>query len=181
MRRIVPVFLLLLLANGLLAQNNEKKNPLAGRPFKERVFFGGDLGLSFGTITYVRVAPVMGYAITPNLSVGGGPSYQYWENNRIPNSGQSMYGGSLFGRYYPLDFLFLHTEFEFLNVEAIDFSNDDILNRRVNVPIWWVGGGYSQRSGRSGFFVGIYYDLIQDIYSPYSDDFIIRIGGFVGL
>lgn len=181
MRKLLIGLLFLLFTSVLFAQKNESKNPLAGRPFKERVFFGGDFGLSFGTVTYIRIAPIMGYAITPDLSVGAGPSYQYWKYSNIDNSEQSIFGGSVFARYFIIENLFLQSDFEYLNLEAIDFSNDNVLNRRVNVPVWWVGGGYSQRAGRSGFFVGIFYDLIQDIYSPYTGDVAIRVGGFIGL
>ena len=40
------------------AQSNEG-NPYASLPFKKRLFYGGDIGLSFGSITYIRVAPLI--------------------------------------------------------------------------------------------------------------------------
>src|SRR5688572_5075953 len=43
----------------------------------QRLIYGGGLGLSFGTITAVGVAPVLGYRITDNFAAGIGLGYQY--------------------------------------------------------------------------------------------------------
>lgn len=178
--KLLSVAIILLIALSAQSQDTNK-NPYAGRPFKDRVFFGGDLGLSFGTITYIRIAPVMGYMINPKLSAGAGISFQYWNDDRFVDSEQTIWGLNTFARYFVIESLFLQTDFEYLNLEAYNFSGNDVFTSRVNVPVWWVGAGYSQRSGRTGFFIGFFYDLIQDVNSPYANDYAIRVGGFVGL
>jgi hypothetical protein len=80
--------------------------------------------------------------------------------------------------------LFLQAELEVLNLDEINFAlGSDFSNRgRVTIPVFFVGGGYSQRSaGGSGFFVSIMYDLIGDLNSPYPNDLVFRVGGFIGL
>ena len=49
------------------------------RTLKERIWFGGGLGLAFGSVTNIAVEPMVGYKITRNgkLSAGLGISYQY--------------------------------------------------------------------------------------------------------
>ena len=42
-------------------------------PLRERLYFGGNFGLSFGNITSVIVSPLAGYHITPRLSAGRAP------------------------------------------------------------------------------------------------------------
>ncbi len=163
--------------------SKDKKNPLAGLPFKERLFLGGDFGLSFGTTTYIRIAPLVGYRVNPDFSVGVSPSYQYWKVNTPTGSfDQSVYGGSTFARYFLFESIFIQSEFEVLNLEARTRDNESLLDRRVNVPMFFVGAGYSQRTANgSGFFIGAFYDLIQDPNSPYRDDLTFRMGGFIGL
>jgi hypothetical protein len=165
----------------LQGQNNE--NPYKGRPFNERIFFGGDLGLSFGNqLTYIRIAPLIGYSVSPRFAFGLGPSFQYWEDKRFnPNLETSIYGGSVFARYFLLDQIFLQTEFEVINLDEIDFNpGDDIRQDRVTIPVWFVGGGYGQRIGNSGIMVSVMYDLIGDINSPYPNDLVFRVGGYFG-
>lgn len=181
---ILIIFIATLSAKSYGQTDSEKeKNPLAGLPFKERIFFGGDFGLSFGTTTYVRVAPLMGYRVNPNFSVGAGPSYQYWKY-KFPGGSidQSIYGGSTFARYFPFESVFAQAEFELLNLEATNRDRESLLDRRVNVPMLFIGAGYSERTRNgSGFFIGVFYDLIQDINSPYVNDITFRMGGFIGL
>ena len=184
-------FRIILLALGCILLSTvsigqKSDNPYKGVAFEDRITIGGDLGLSFGNqLTYIRVAPVLGYIVTPKLTIGAGPSFQYWEDRRfIPSLETTIYGGSTFGRYFILEQLFLQTEFEVLNLDEINFSiGSDFDNReRVTIPVFFVGGGYSQRSaGGSGFFVSVMYDLIGDLNSPYPNDLVFRVGGFIDL
>lgn len=170
--------------NSAKAQKNE--NPYKGVAFEDRITIGGDLGLSFGNqLTYIRVAPLLGYIVSPKFTIGVGPSFQYWEDKRfIPSLETTIYGGSTFGRYFVLEQLFLQAELEILNLDEINFvPTSDFSNReRVTIPVFFVGGGYSQRSaGGSGFFVSVMYDLIGDLNSPYPNDLVFRVGGFFAL
>lgn len=169
------------------AQTNEN-NPYASMPFKDRLFYGGDLGLAFGTITSIRIAPMIGYNINQKLSVGVSPSYEYYKDKRsVPDFESTMYGGSAFARYFVLPSIFLQASPEVLNLEALPTYNNitneyDFNTGRVTIPILLLGGGFSQRSPNgSGFFIGGYYDVIQDINSPYSNNFVFRIGGMISL
>lgn len=180
---IVLVFATILSEAAAQAPDKVNKNPYSGLSFKERTFIGGNFGLSFGDITRIYVAPVVGYRISPKFSAGLGPSYEYYKDNRFQGMETSIYGGSVFGRYYPLDMIYLQTEFEFLNLEAFRFNrNNELVSERVNVPVFFVGGGYTQRTpSGSGFYIGIMYDLIGDVNSPYPDNITFRIGGFFSL
>ena len=72
-------------------------------PLKDRLFAGGDIGLQFGTITYVYLAPILGYKVTEKFSIGGGPSYSYLKDNSNQfgpvSYTSSDYGGRVFGQY----------------------------------------------------------------------------------
>lgn len=176
-----------LCAGTLCAQNkDESRNPYKGKPFKERMVFGGDLGLSFGDVTYVRVAPLIGYLVSDRFTVGGGPSYQYWRIRSVNQFGPqsretTIWGMNTFARFFLLESLFVQSDFEILNLKSSfrdqgSFFEEEVF--RVNVPVWLVGAGYMQRSGRGGFMIGAFYDLIQDRNSPYGRDLILRAGVF---
>lgn len=182
--RIVWMTAFLLMGGAaLLAQ--EKQNPYKGLPFKDRITLGGDVGLAFGTYTYIRLAPRLGYLVSDRFTVGAGPSYTYYNDSRYtPAFETSIYGGSVFAQYFVLESIFLHTEFEGLNLEVLKPHplEDRYVTSRTTIPIWFVGGGFSERTaGGSGFFVSVLYDLIQDPYSPYPNNLSIRVGGFFGL
>ncbi len=186
-KRIITAFLFSVFALASItvqAQDKKSENPYKGLPFKERLFYGGDLGLSFGNITFVRVAPIVGYNVSEKFGFGLGPSYQYWRiRDQFSNSSleTSIYGLNTFARFFPLDQVYLQTDFELLNLRSQFRDSGNFfepVDTRVTVPIWLVGVGYAQRSGRGGFLLGVFYDLIQDRNSPYGTDFIIRGGVF---
>ena len=167
-------------------QKTEKDNPYKGLPFKDRIFFGGDFGLSFGDITYIRVAPLLGYHVNRSLAVGGGPNYQYLRiRHNTPNGQRTaethIYGMNTFARQFVFDPIFIQTDFEVLNLRSSVREPGNFFDERrsrITVPVWLVGVGYGQRSGRGGLMIGLFYDLIGDRNSPYGRSMIIRAGFF---
>ncbi len=183
---ILASIICLMVQSSVKAQSNEN-NPYASLPFKERLFYGGDIGLSIGTVKYIRIAPMLGYNINPKLSIGTSLSYEYYSDDRpTPKYESTIYGGSAFARYFVLPTIFLQATPEVLNLETLPIvdtvTNEYIFSgERITIPILLLGGGYSQRSSNgSGFFIGAYYDVIQDLNSPYSN-IVIRIGGMISL
>jgi hypothetical protein len=180
------LFATVLMMFSITLNGQSSDNPYKGVAFKDRITVGGDLGLSFGSqLTYIRIAPVLGYIVSPKFTIGAGPSFQYWEDRRYtPNLETTIYGGSTFGRFFVIEQLFLQAEFEVLNLDEINYTigSDFTSRERVTIPVFFVGGGYSQRTaGGSGFFVSVMYDLIGDLNSPYPNDLVFRVGGFIGL
>jgi hypothetical protein len=177
--------LILIASSAAFGQPKKRDNPYAGLPFKDRVVFGGDFGLSFGTITFIRVAPMLGYRVSDRFIIGGGPSYQYFSDNRfVPKFTSSIYGMSAFGQFVAFNNIFLQAQPEVLNVEdrfPKQSPSGEIFYDRVTIPVLFVGGGIGQfNSSGSGVFVSVLYDIIQDPNSPYPGNAVIRIGGFFG-
>jgi len=154
-------------------KKDEKQKPA----FSQRLIFGGDIGLSFGTITYIRVAPIIGYRITDRLAAGLGPMYIY-EKYRDYNLETSTYGmkalasftvikGSDIGGSFGFGSIVLHVENEVVNVEPYD-PYYGYFNERIWIDNLLIGGGLSQTLGGSfGISVFILWDVTQNIYSPY--------------
>jgi hypothetical protein len=148
-------------------------------PFKDRIWFGGGIGLSFGTVTAVQLDPLVGvYLDHPRkLSAGIGPSYWYFQDNRYaPAFTQSIYGYRLFSRYRVIEQAFLHAEF--LHVNAERYSSAENAIRRTWIPHLLVGAGYVQPlGGRTSFYLQALFEVLQDPNSLYAGQGPILSGG----
>ena len=153
----------------------------------QRLIFGGGLGLSFGDVTAVSVAPVVGYRVTENFAAGIGLGYQYLRVKdfyRLQDlNGQvnyydyktSIYSASAWARYVLFTNFFVHAEYErnFMNFTDYQFDQNgsgsiEAYKLKYNSPALLLGGGFRQPiSDNASFVVLALYDVIQDKYSPY--------------
>jgi len=148
-----------------------------------RIYVGGYLGLSFGSVTYISVSPLIGYRWTKNLTAGVGFTYQYYQDNYY-NYSSNTYGGLVFVRYNVYKGLFLETDIEANNLEAYTYDPTNALGytlARKWIPSWLVGGGYSGGGSRGGFYISVLYDVLQDPNSPYYGIPVIRAGVGFGI
>jgi hypothetical protein len=149
------VFFVLILFSSLSiisAKNNDDDKP----PLRERLFFGGQLGLQFGTYTSIQVEPMIGLWVRPRLAIAMGPNYQYYKE---PYFKTTLYGGNAYIQYVPLRDLnniiplgihtgfFLHLEDELLSLESAvwDLTRTD---KRFAINTVLAGCGISQPLGR---------------------------------
>lgn len=153
--------------------NSEKAN------FKDRLYYGGDFNVMFGTQTFINISPRVGYKITEKLSAGIGLKYWYTSaNNGSYKSSNSIYGGSIFARRNISDNLYLILEYETLNI------GDALLGS--GAAYWteflFVGAGYQQNlGGMLNINAMALYDVLYDPYiNPYSAYLYpnINIAGF---
>ena len=179
MRKFLFAAILLALVAGK-AEAQERES-LKGSPFMDRVFVGGNLGASFGTIQYIYLAPVVGYRITPKFSAGGGIIYQYTRDTRPPELTTHNYGANLFARHTIYGPLFAQIEYEYLNFEYVtDYNGTEFLTDRQGYNSVFLGGGIAQPLGRNAaLLVSAFYNLTYDSsqrISPYSRPWVFRVG-----
>lgn len=169
--------------------NTDLDNPT----FKDRLVFGGGLGLQFGTVTFIDISPMVGYRLTKKLESGVGLTYKYYKYNdfyKNLTTGEKidlkshMLGGSVYTRYYLLDRIFAHVEFERLNYKYQDIyeSAGQIVrkDRSDYVSSLFVGGGLTQRlAGRANLFIMALWNLTEEPNTPYNNP-VIRMGVLVG-
>ncbi len=178
------IILVSLIVSACFLSSAQRVNPGVSVPtkqsFKDRLYFGGNLGLQFGTQTVIMVNPIAGYMVTEKWSVGLGGKYQYYRyRDRTTEFSSDMYGGSVFTRYDVFNGLFAYSEYELLNLARWDSYGRE--NGRVDVGSWFLGAGYAQPLGnRSSMNVMILYNLTETIYSPYSNP-VFRVGFGVGI
>src|SRR5690554_6394519 len=78
-------------------------------PLKDRMYYGGNFSLQFGSVTVIDISTLSGVMLTEKLSTGLGATYQFL-NFRHASSLSCVYAGMLFGRYNSTQNFFAHTE-----------------------------------------------------------------------
>lgn len=143
----------------------EEEPAFSDLKFKEKLYTGGEFTAYFGTENLFLTAPILGYEIMENFSLGVGTRYM-WYNSNIWNINQHFFGVSVFARYQFLSALILHAELEKMNVEY--YNPFEAKLKRKWIDIGLVGVGYMQPMGeRAWWQMLILYDVIQDKNSPY--------------
>lgn len=175
MKRILLIATIILLASAanVFAQ---KDSTFYNKSLKERLMFGGGLGINIGNITMIEASPMIGYYITPQIVAGVRASYQYM-NIRTDSwrYSTSTYGGSAFGRYYPFEYGFAHIEYEMINTQRYDLLSSYPIDGRVNVASTFAGIGYREAMGSGWVTIMLLYNFTETPYTPYSNP-LIRIG-----
>ncbi len=177
-------FFTLLFAKPILAQNDyvlPQKNetqPPVNSDLKKNEFFnnyalGGNFSLLFGRVTLIDISPQISTEIIHRVHVGSGFSIIYY-NDRFINYSSTVLGGRIFARWFPLNYLFTHLEYEVLNGEWI-------AGRKFNINSVYAGIGYRSLIGtNSGLDVLLLFNLTPNEYSPYSNP-TFRIGFMIGI
>jgi hypothetical protein len=169
---------------GFSQENSVKKQQKVPQGFDpDRLVFGGNLGFQFGDVTLIDVSPLIGYQFTEKVMAGVGISYQYYNDTRFtPKFSTSIFGGRVFGRYYFIDNVFAHAEYEILNYDAGFIDPMGFFNtRRVTANNMYVGGGLVLPiAGNAGFNIMILYNLNENSESLYSNP-VYRIGFTMGI
>jgi len=159
--------------------STSKKAPSNEPKFTDKLFFGGDLGLMFGSYTYVNISPIVGYRISPEFSAGIGAVYEYHSDNRVKGYkySTSIYGGKLFAQYVLFDKVILYAENNLISLESryFDLANNYPKEGRFLLDVPWIGGGLYQSMGNGGMYFLMLFNLNTGVNSPYAP-YEFRIG-----
>lgn len=162
--------------------------------FSERIVYGGNFGLAFGSQTLIDLSPTIGYRVSDQFTIGTGVSYKYSQIKDYTldiNSGKwydyssNIFGGSLWARYHIIENVFAHAEVEQLqihyNYTSVSGSVPTKVKDNVGVTSVLVGGGYRQPLGNRVYFnILLLYNLNETDFSPYKNP-IIRAGISIGM
>lgn len=161
-------------------KNKEKKD--------NRWIFGGDLGFSFGALTYIEISPLATYKFTDRLIAGPGIIYVY-EKYKPYKIETSIFGVRTVGMYsvfkdlkesigINLGDIILYGENQLINFETYTISGNNIeKGDRAWMDNLLVGGGIFQNIGNrgGGLMLLILFDVTQNKYSTYSNP-IFKVG-----
>lgn len=168
LKKIALLSLLFLLAISITQAQDTIQKQKPKTPLKDKIYFGGGIGVSFGNYTRIAVYPMIGYKFTPKLSAGVEVGYEYISDSRYSSTyNTSNYGFSVFSRYRVIPQLYTHVEYSMINYEL--YYTDQSKSREW-VPFLYLGAGYSQQlaSGVTAY-AQIKFDVLQDEKSPYKD------------
>lgn len=137
-------------------------------------YFGASsLGGSYG------FGPKIGFQLDENWVVG--PTFRYqrsWSSLAGQTFGRTIWGGGVFVHARLKNVVYLGAEFEYLK-SPTNYVNPTSIDTWV--PTLFVGGGFSKEyNNRIRLNVGIYYDLIDNLNSPFRNSYIMTIKNEIG-
>lgn len=177
----------------LLGTGQEKDTTGKTRGFqKEKLFFGGNFGLTFGDYTLINISPQIGYRFTKTFAAGVGINAQYvgykerdiYTNNVYRKVSQGVTGLNVFGRLYPVNQFFLQLQPEanyiFGKQTYYQPTKEEYKLDAMIVPSLLAGGGAALPAGRGAFIISVFYDVLQDKNSPYGKKPVYNFGYNIG-
>jgi hypothetical protein len=195
MKRSSIIFLCLLAFGQVVWAQNEEKEEKRGFQ-KENFFTGGSISLSFFNGAFLAGGnPVFGYSLTRWADLGLVGNYTYTSYRDYSYYGsddklrQSVYGGGLFTRLFPVKFLFAQAQVEhnWIRSKYIPAPNSGGISQVQSISgnSILVGGGYTtgrDPDNKSAYgYLAVLFDVGNSASSPYKDNFnrtipIIRAG-----
>ena len=177
----------------VVAQDRGDEEPVKSGGFdKSKLFFGGNFGVGFGNVsTLVNVSPQIGYRFNRYLAAGAGinflySSYKYDYGDPYQNYKEEygVTGLNVFGRVYPIDYIFLQVQpeanYTWLKYKFYDGSPDQKLPNKI-VPSLLGGLGAAIPAGGGYFIITANYDLLQNERSPYGNHAFFNFGYNFGM
>lgn len=192
MKKTLVLFLLALSVSTLSwAQEEDGEEPKRGFQ-REKLFLGGNFGLTFGDYTLINVSPQLGYRFTNFVAAGVGINGQYisikerdYNGDLYSKFSRGVAGLNVFGRVYPIQNIMLQVQPEANYVFGKDKYYDTnppqvYKSDAAIVPSLLVGAGGVIPSGRGAMIISIFYDVLQRANSPYGKRPIYNFGYNIG-
>lgn len=171
MKKALLLFSFVLSAIFSIAQSDSDR-------FVDRLRYGGNVGLSFGSVTYIDISPMVGYQATDRWLVAIGGSYIYYKFNsnsiNIPDQETTWWGVRHFQQFNITPQIFAQGEIEFLNGEI--YNPVERRYTRQWIDNVFIGGGY--RNGP--VMISALYNLsYQTGNGFYNSPWVFRVGVFL--
>jgi hypothetical protein len=166
-------------------QATQPPSPAAQPPkqggLKDKIFYGGGVGVGFGDVDWVSISPVVGIRVIPRLHVGVGLTYRHTNDKRgIEDLTTSDLGGDVFAQFTLFRRIFAMAEYEYMTYEYFDANSDKVSSSFDSV---YVGGGIAQPLGKHAamIFTALYnLSYSSNEPSPYGSPWVYSAGVGVG-
>src|SRR3954466_5224949 len=141
----------------------------------ENLFTGGTISLSFYNNSFlVGANPVFGYSLTKWADLGLVFNYTYMSQHDYPSLNdklrQSVYGGGVFTRLFPVRFLFAQAQVEqnWIRLKYIYPNGAGDVTDNKSASSVLVGGGYTSGrdpDGKSAYgYLAVLFDVTKNKY-----------------
>ena len=149
---------------------------------KDRFFFGGGIGATFGSVDYLEIAPLFGLKVVPRVELGFQPFYRWTNDGRYsPSVEYTDYGARIFSRFRIVSNFFLEADYQFTSYEYLNYNGG---TTRASNNAFLAGAGYTMPVGRN---VGLYFSALYDFsyndndpYGAYDSPVQLQFGVAVG-
>jgi hypothetical protein len=183
MKKLPIALLAFTLASPVFAQTPDPPAPETrpASPPRQRWFFGGGVGASFGDVNYVELAPLVGVNVAPRVGLALQPFYRWTDDKRYsPSVSTTDYGATLFTRVRIVAGFFAEADYQFTSYEYPVAGG----TTRSTYNAFLAGGGYSiPVASQVGFYVSALYDFTydgNDPNRPYDSPVRVQVGVAVG-
>lgn len=158
----------------VFAQKEEEEDK--GGWKSDHLFIGSGINLGFSNGFIIGLNPEVGYSINRFLDAGIATNITYvTQRSQIANtSGRYLaIGAGPFVRVWPVRMIFIGGQFEYNAITYKEVTNGaTVYKEKANAGSLLVGLGYGSRViGQSQFYTSIMIDALNDINSPYRDQF----------
>lgn len=169
-----------------------QKDPEPKKGFdKDKLFIGGNFGLSFGDYTLINVSPQLGYRFNKWLAAGAGPNfiysstlYRYEPSIDNYRTNYGVAGLNIFGRVYPIEYIFLQLQpeanYTWGKIKFYDGTPSIKLPGQIVPSLLGGVGGVIPIEDNGALIILIQYDLLQRVRSPYGTRAFYGLGYNIG-
>ena len=174
MKKLFFVVVLAVCSVSLFAQDEDEEEK--GGWKKDHLFIGTGLNLGFSNGFIIGLNPEVGYSINQVIDAGIATNFTYiTQRSQINNYSQRYMaiGGGPFVRIWPIRQLFIGGQYEYNRITISEKLNGVVSKLgSANASSLLVGAGYGTRVvGESQFYTSIMIDAMNDINSPYRDQY----------
>lgn len=169
--RLLPILTILLIHSSIYSQEDS-----VGFFSKEKIIFGGNFSISFGSNTFFDIEPEIGYKLTKSTKIGVGAIYSYLYMREY-KEGVHTYGCKVFAMQSFFNYFLLYTEYQAVNLDAETFL---VTTHYPEGRYWYnglfLGGGIQQHFSKNGIvYVLCLLDVLYTVNSPYYNP-VIKAG-----
>lgn len=173
MKKLIVLACLLATSVYVMAQREEDEK---GGWKPDHLFIGSGLNLGFSNGFIIGLNPEIGYSINRFIDAGIATNLTYvTQRSQVANtSGRYLaLGAGPFVRIWPARMIFIGGQFEYNAITYKEVTNGaTVYKEKANAGSLLVGLGYGTRViGQSQFYTSIMIDALNDVNSPYRDQF----------
>ncbi|HEY6063821.1 MAG TPA: hypothetical protein VIV35_09445, partial [Chitinophagaceae bacterium] len=171
---IISLILASLFSVSLLAQDEEEERK--GGWKSDHLFLGTGLNLGFSNGFIIGLNPEIGYSINKVIDAGIATNLTYITQRSYYANSSLRYlavGGGPFVRIWPVRMIFIGGQYEYNSITQTE-KTDGVTTYKATAKAssLLVGLGYGNRViGQSQFYTSIMIDALNDINSPYRDQY----------
>lgn len=140
---------------------------------RKRWRFGGSVGFNF-TDSYnnIRISPQVGYSFSNFFMLGMGVSYSHYKNKDYDNKTNYL-GANINARIFPFRYL---TAFVQPEIQHRWGTSGHHKSKTSTFGTCLVGGGIAIPVGFGNFIAEVYYDVLQNRYTPHGKNIGYSVG-----